>query len=71
MIPLAYESFWAKEKVLNWERKNTVQKLSACLKYKFFGGNRLSPTANERRLYELSSQNVQIANNKGGEDNDK
>lgn len=59
MIPLAYESLWAKEKVLNWERKNTIQKLSACLKYKFFGGNRPSPTQNERRLYRYCVEDEQ------------
>lgn len=51
MIPLAYERFLAKEKVLNWNRKNIFQKFCACLKYKFFGGNRPSPTENEKRLY--------------------
>lgn len=53
MIPLAYESFYARERIFSWERKNTIQKLGSCIKYKLFGGNRPSQTENEKRPFAL------------------
>jgi len=62
MIPLQYEIPFAIEKVNNWDNKNILQKFYSCLKYKYFGGLRPSPTQCQRRIvYLISKRNDAIS----------